>query len=77
MQYFTTSLSYSHVRDMFMQTTDTTEFSRTYVTQKNFATMDIAGINISFPVPVKKCGWLWLTSMQTTISYKLILKVEN
>lgn len=54
MQFFTTSLSYSRITDMFMQTTDTTEFSRTYVTQKNFAFMDVAGINISFPVPVKK-----------------------
>lgn len=54
MQFFTTSLSYSRITDMFMQTTDTTEFSRTYVTQKNFASMDVAGINISFPVPVKK-----------------------
>lgn len=62
MQYVTTSLSYSHVRDMFMQTTDTTEFSRTYVTQKNFATMDIAGINISFPVPVKK-WWMVMANI--------------
>lgn len=66
MQYFTTSLSYSHVRDMFMQTTDTTEFSRTYVTQKNFATMDIAGINISFPVPVKK--W-WMVMANINANY--------
>jgi outer membrane receptor protein involved in Fe transport len=66
MQYFTTSLSYSHVRDMFMQTTDTTEFSRTYVTQKNFATMDIAGINISFPVPIKK--W-WMVMANINANY--------
>ncbi len=66
MQYFTTSLSYSHVRDMFMQTTDTTEFSRTYVTQKNFATLDIAGINISFPVPVKK--W-WMIMANINANY--------
>lgn len=61
-QYFTTTLNYSHTRDMFMQTTDTTEFSRTYVTQKNFATMDIAGINISFPVPVKK-WWMVMANL--------------
>ncbi|MBP6456473.1 MAG: TonB-dependent receptor [Chitinophagaceae bacterium] len=54
LQAVTTSLSYSHVKDMFMQTTDTTEFSKTYVTQKNFATMDIIGMNISFPIPLKK-----------------------
>lgn len=66
MQYVTTSLSYSHVRDMFMQTTDTTEFSRTYVTQKNFATMDIAGINVSFPVPIKK--W-WMVIANINANY--------
>lgn len=66
MQYVTTSLSYSHVKDMFMQTTDTTEFSRTYVTQKNFGSMDIAGLNISFPVPVKK--W-WMIMANINANY--------
>lgn len=65
-QYFTTSLSYSRVKDMFMQTTDTTEFSRTYVTQKNFASMDIAGVNISFPAPVKK--W-WMIYFNLNANY--------
>jgi iron complex outermembrane recepter protein len=54
MQYFTTAISYSRIKDMFMQTTDTTEISKTYITQKNFATMSITGINVSFPIPVKK-----------------------
>jgi iron complex outermembrane recepter protein len=66
MQFFTTSVSYSHISDMFMQTTDTTEFSRTYVTQKNFATMDVAGINISFPIPVKK--W-WMVYMNLAANH--------
>lgn len=65
-QYFTTALSYSRVKDMFMQTTDTTEFSRTYVTQKNFASMDIAGINISFPAPIKK--W-WMIFFNLNANY--------
>ena len=69
MQYVTTSLSYSHVKDMFMQTTDTTEFSRTYVTQKNFATMDIAGVNISFPIPVKK--W-WMVIANINANYNVL-----
>lgn len=66
MQAVTTSLSYSHVRDMFMQTTDTTEFSKTYVTQKNFASMDIAGIDISFPVPLRK--W-WMIYANINANY--------
>lgn len=66
MQYFTTTVSYSRIKDMFMQTTDTTEFSRTYVTQKNFASMDIAGINISFPAPVRK--W-WMIYCNINANY--------
>lgn len=66
MQYVTTSLSYSRVKDMFMQTTDTTEFSRTYVTQKNFASMDIAGVNISFPIPARK--W-WMIYANINANY--------
>lgn len=65
-QYFTTSLSFSRVIDMFMQTTDTTEFSRTYVTQKNFASKDLAGINISFPAPIKK--W-WMIYFNLNANY--------
>ena len=54
MQYVTTTLNYTRITDMFQQTTDTTEFSRTFVMQKNFASMDMLGLNISFPVPVQK-----------------------
>lgn len=69
MQFVTTSLNYSRTKDLFMQTTDTTEFSRTYVTQKNFASMDVAGINISFPVPVKK--W-WMIIANINANYNIL-----
>lgn len=67
MRFLTTSLSYSRVNDLFMQTTDTTEFSRTYVTQKNFATMDIAGINISAGVPIKK-WWMAIFNINANMN---------
>ena len=66
-RFLTTSLSYSRVNDLFMQTTDTTEFSRTYVTQKNFATMDIAGINISAAVPIKK-WWMAIFNINANMN---------
>ena len=69
MQYVTTTLNYSHTRDMFMQTTDTTELKRTYVTQKNFASMDLAGINISFPIPAK--SW-WMIFANINANYNVL-----
>ncbi len=66
MQYVTTTLNYSRTKDMFMQTTDTTEFSRTYVTQKNFASQDMAGMNISFPIPAK--SW-WMIFANVNANY--------
>jgi hypothetical protein len=41
-----------------MQTTDTTEINRTYVTNKNFGSEDIAYLSISAPLPIKK--WLFM-----------------
>ncbi len=66
-RFLTTSVSYSRINDLFMQTTDTTEFSRTYVTQKNFATMDIAGINISAGIPIKK-WWMAIFNINANMN---------
>lgn len=68
-QYFTTALSYSRTKDMYMQTTDTTEGTRTYVTQKNFASQDMMGINISFPIPLKK--W-WMIFANINANYVML-----
>lgn len=54
---------------MFTQTTDTTEFSRTYVTQKNFASQDIYGLNIALPVPIKK--W-WFVYANISANYTML-----
>jgi outer membrane receptor protein involved in Fe transport len=74
-QFLTTTLNYSHTRDMFTQTTDTTEFSRTYVTQKNFASQDIYGINVALPLPVRK--W-WFAYVNLAANYtKLTANFEG
>ena len=48
-----TSLSYSHVADVFTQLIDTTEKSKSFITKKNLATQDVVAINISYPFMYK------------------------
>jgi hypothetical protein len=48
-----TSLNYSHVKDMFAQWIDTVQKSKAFVTQKNLATQDIISLNISYPYQYK------------------------
>ena len=49
----TTTLNYSHVKDVFTQLVDTTERSKAFLTKKNLATQDIASLNISYPFQYK------------------------
>jgi iron complex outermembrane recepter protein len=49
----TTSLSYSHVNDIFTQLVDTTEKSKSFITKKNLATQDIVSLNVSYPFQKK------------------------
>lgn len=49
----TTSLNYSHVKDVFTQLIDTAEKSKSFITKKNLATQDIASLNISYPLQYK------------------------
>jgi hypothetical protein len=44
-----TSLSYSHVNDMFAQLIDTAEGSKAFVSKRNLATQDVLSLNISYP----------------------------
>lgn len=46
----TTTLSYSHIKDMFAQIIDTTEKSKSFMTHKNLATQDIINLSIGYPV---------------------------
>lgn len=49
----TTTLTYSHVKDIFSQLIDTAEKSKSFITKKNLATQDIFSINISYPFTYK------------------------
>ena len=45
----TTTLNYSHVKDVFAQLIDTAELTKSFITKKNLATQDIVSLNISYP----------------------------
>ena len=49
----TTSLSYSHVADVFTQLIDTTEKSKSFISKQNLATQDIVALNVSYPFSYK------------------------
>lgn len=49
----TTTLNYSHVKDVFTQLIDTAEKSKSFITKKNLATQDITSLNISYPFQYK------------------------
>lgn len=48
-----TTLSYSHVNDVFSQIVDTADLSKAFITKKNLATQDIVSLNISMPFSYK------------------------
>jgi outer membrane receptor protein involved in Fe transport len=48
-----TTLTYSHVKDVFTQLIDTAERSKAFITKKNLATQDITSLNISYPFQYK------------------------
>jgi iron complex outermembrane receptor protein len=62
----TTKLNYSHVNDIFTQLVDTTEKSKSYMTQKNLATSDVYSLNISYPFMHK--NYMWISSLTTAYS---------
>jgi iron complex outermembrane receptor protein len=49
----TTTLNYSHVKDIFAQVPDTTEKTKSIMTRKNLATQDIVSLSISYPFQKK------------------------
>ncbi|MEP7163545.1 MAG: TonB-dependent receptor [Ferruginibacter sp.] len=51
-----TSLTYSHVNDVFTQLVDTVERSKSFINKKNIATQDIVSLNISYPFQYKWYG---------------------
>jgi hypothetical protein len=49
----TTTLNYSHVKDIFAQLPDTVDKTKGFLTKKNLATQDIVALNISYPYQYK------------------------
>jgi iron complex outermembrane recepter protein len=50
----TTSLSYSHTRDFFAQITDTLNFNRNFLMERNIADQRVWDIGVSYPFSAKK-----------------------
>ncbi len=49
----TTTLTYSHIDDVFSRIIDTADKSKTFMTKKNLANQDIVSLNISYPFSYK------------------------
>lgn len=67
---YTTSLSYSHINDFKAQVIDTTEKSRSFMTQKNLAKQDIININFSLPFQINKWWTLYANINAYNSHYK-------
>jgi iron complex outermembrane recepter protein len=48
-----TSLTYSHVSDVFTQLVDTTDQTKGFISKQNLATQDIVSMNVSYPFQYK------------------------
>jgi hypothetical protein len=68
----TTTLNYSHVKDVFSQLVDTTEKSKSFITKKNLATQDIASLNISYPFQYQ-----WYSVFANVNTYYSLYKANN
>lgn len=60
----TTTLNYSHVKDVFTQLIDTAETSKSFISKQNLATQDIVSLNISYPMQIK-----WWSAFANANSY--------
>lgn len=64
-----TSLSYSHVNDVFAQLVDTAEKSKSFITRKNLATRDVIAVNVSYPF-MKKTYMMFTNFSANYTKYK-------
>lgn len=67
----TTTLSYSHVQDVFTQIIDTTEKSKSFMTKKNLAKQNIVNLNVSYPLMIK-----WYTMYANVNTYYSMYKAN-
>ncbi|MES2772724.1 MAG: TonB-dependent receptor [Bacteroidota bacterium] len=64
----TTTLGFSHVKDLITQLTDTADKTKSYITNRNLANQDIISLNIGSPVPVAK--W-WNAYLNVNVNYSM------
>ena len=64
----TTTIGYSHVKDLITQLTDTADKTRSYIINRNLANQDIISLNIGSPVPVAK--W-WNAYLNVNVNYSV------
>jgi outer membrane receptor protein involved in Fe transport len=57
----TTSLSYSYVRDFFAQITDTTDFNRNFLMERNIANQQVINLGVSYPFRAAKWWNVYLS----------------
>lgn len=62
----TSTLTYSHVNDVFTQLVDTTEISKAFITKENLAKQDIVSLNVSYPFMYK--NYMLFTNLNTYYS---------
>lgn len=62
----TTSLSYSHVNDVFAQLVDTADKSKSFITRRNLAKRDVVALNISYPFMYK--SYMMFTNFSSNYS---------
>ena len=67
----TTTLNYSHVKDVFTQLIDTTDRSKAFLTKQNLATQDITSLNISYPFQYK-----WYSAFINVNTYYSLYKAN-
>lgn len=60
----TSTLNYSHVKDVFTRLVDTADISKAFITKKNLATQDIVSLNVSYPFHYK-----WYTAFANVNTY--------
>lgn len=60
----TTTLNYSHVKDIFAQLPDTIEKTKGFLTKKNLATQDVVSLSVSYPFQYK-----WYSFFATANAY--------
>ncbi|WP_276480626.1 TonB-dependent receptor [Paraflavitalea pollutisoli] len=68
----TTTLNYSHVKDMFSQIIDVTEGSKGFQITKNLAKQDVVSLNVSYPFQ-----WKWYMIFANVNTYYSKFQADN